>query len=175
MLISLSSSGQTAPNQWLNPQNGVNYNVGYGPIHFYMFEHELDITPDVTALGDALNKFSTMAGYDYPEGGMQALWPVLSAGEVYAGWDRPGTPRRVCSSGRWGYPCFRTGAIPIIVHVTDDEMHEGPALTTAGTANTYAYNASYTNTQKNGSAISGNYLQLLPTGTVSHVLPSSRG
>jgi len=27
LLISLSSSGQTAPNQWLNPQNGVNYNV----------------------------------------------------------------------------------------------------------------------------------------------------
>jgi multidrug efflux pump subunit AcrB len=27
LLISLSSSGQTAPNQWLNPQNGVNYQV----------------------------------------------------------------------------------------------------------------------------------------------------
>jgi multidrug efflux pump subunit AcrB len=27
MLISLSSSGQTAPNQWLNPLNGVNYQV----------------------------------------------------------------------------------------------------------------------------------------------------
>ena len=27
LLISLSSSGQVAPNQWLNPQNGVNYNV----------------------------------------------------------------------------------------------------------------------------------------------------
>jgi CzcA family heavy metal efflux pump len=27
MLISLSGSGQTAPNQWLNPQNGVNYQV----------------------------------------------------------------------------------------------------------------------------------------------------
>ena len=27
MLISLSSSGQTAPNQWLNPTTGVNYNV----------------------------------------------------------------------------------------------------------------------------------------------------
>ena len=27
MLISLSSSGQTAPNQWLNPVNGVNYAV----------------------------------------------------------------------------------------------------------------------------------------------------
>ncbi len=27
MLISLSSSGQTAPNQWLNPANGVNYQV----------------------------------------------------------------------------------------------------------------------------------------------------
>ncbi len=27
VLISLSSSGQTAPNQWLNPTNGVSYNV----------------------------------------------------------------------------------------------------------------------------------------------------
>jgi multidrug efflux pump subunit AcrB len=27
LLISLSSSGQLAPNQWLNPANGVNYNV----------------------------------------------------------------------------------------------------------------------------------------------------
>ena len=27
LLISLSSSGQVAPNQWLNPVNGVNYNV----------------------------------------------------------------------------------------------------------------------------------------------------
>jgi multidrug efflux pump subunit AcrB len=27
MLISLSSSGQVAPNQWLNPENGVNYNI----------------------------------------------------------------------------------------------------------------------------------------------------
>ena len=28
VLISLSSSGQTSPNQWLNPVNGVNYSVG---------------------------------------------------------------------------------------------------------------------------------------------------
>ena len=27
LLVSLSSSGQTAPNYWLNPQNGVNYLV----------------------------------------------------------------------------------------------------------------------------------------------------
>ncbi len=27
LLISLSGSGQVAPNQWLNPQNGVNYQV----------------------------------------------------------------------------------------------------------------------------------------------------
>jgi multidrug efflux pump subunit AcrB len=27
MLISLTGTGQTAPNQWLNPQNGVNYQV----------------------------------------------------------------------------------------------------------------------------------------------------
>jgi multidrug efflux pump subunit AcrB len=28
MLISLSGSGQVAPNQWLNPVNGVNYQIG---------------------------------------------------------------------------------------------------------------------------------------------------
>jgi hypothetical protein len=27
LLVSLSSSGQTAPSYWLNPQNGVNYQV----------------------------------------------------------------------------------------------------------------------------------------------------
>src|SRR6202034_4691617 len=27
MLISLTGTGQTAPNEWLNPQNGVNYQV----------------------------------------------------------------------------------------------------------------------------------------------------
>jgi hypothetical protein len=27
MLVSLSGTGQTAPNEWLNPQNGVNYQV----------------------------------------------------------------------------------------------------------------------------------------------------
>ena len=27
LLISLTGTGQTAPNEWLNPQNGVNYQV----------------------------------------------------------------------------------------------------------------------------------------------------
>jgi multidrug efflux pump subunit AcrB len=50
LLISLSSSGQVAPNQWLNPQNGVNYNVAVQtPQYAVPTFDEMQRTP-VTAL-----------------------------------------------------------------------------------------------------------------------------
>ena len=39
MLISLSSSGQMAPNQWLNPVNGVNYQVAVQTPQFRIDSH----------------------------------------------------------------------------------------------------------------------------------------
>jgi multidrug efflux pump subunit AcrB len=51
MLISLSSSGQVAPNQWVNPVNGVNYNVAVQTPQYRMDSIEaLGRTP-ITALG----------------------------------------------------------------------------------------------------------------------------
>lgn len=51
LLISLSSSGQVAPNQWLNPQNGVNYQVAVQtPQHNVPTFDAMERTP-ITALG----------------------------------------------------------------------------------------------------------------------------
>ena len=51
LLISLSSSGQVAPNQWLNPQNGVNYQVAVQtPQYDVPTFDEMQRTP-ITALG----------------------------------------------------------------------------------------------------------------------------
>ena len=51
LLISLSSSGQVAPNQWLNPQNGVNYNVAVQTPQYAVPTFDAMQRTPVTALG----------------------------------------------------------------------------------------------------------------------------
>ena len=62
LLISLSSSGQTAPNYWLNPQNGVSYSVAVRtPLSKITALDALTSTP-VTATGlDAPQLFGNLA------------------------------------------------------------------------------------------------------------------
>ena len=50
LLISLSSSGQTAPNFWLNPQNGVNYTVAVQTPQYRVASiDQLESTPVIAA------------------------------------------------------------------------------------------------------------------------------
>jgi multidrug efflux pump subunit AcrB len=51
VLISLSSSGQTAPNQWLNPLNGVNYNVAVQTPQYKMDSIDAIRRTPITAAG----------------------------------------------------------------------------------------------------------------------------
>ncbi len=51
LLISLSSSGQTAPNSWLNPQNGVSYSVAVRTPTYKLNSLEALATTPVTAPG----------------------------------------------------------------------------------------------------------------------------
>jgi multidrug efflux pump subunit AcrB len=51
LLISLSSSGQTAPNYWLNPQNGVSYSVAVRTPTYKLNSLEALASTPVTALG----------------------------------------------------------------------------------------------------------------------------
>ena len=54
MLISLSSSNQTAPNYWLNPANGVNYSVYVQTPQYHMDSvNDLENTPIVPAKAGA--------------------------------------------------------------------------------------------------------------------------
>ena len=63
MLISLSSSGQTAPNQWLNPVNGVNYTVSVmTPPHRFESLADLMRTPIAAPAGMLSTTPDSMAG-----------------------------------------------------------------------------------------------------------------
>ena len=62
MLISLSGSGQTAPNQWLNPQNGVNYQVVVqSPLYRMDSFDALKRTPVTTTAGNNSQLLANLA------------------------------------------------------------------------------------------------------------------
>ncbi len=61
-LISLSGTSQVAPNQWLNPLNGVNYNViVQTPQYRISSLPELARTPITTPQGDATQILGNLA------------------------------------------------------------------------------------------------------------------
>jgi hypothetical protein len=92
---------------------------GYSPYHHY-----LDITDNLQHLIDAVSSLKIRYNKDDPEATTQALYSVVT-GEGLGPW----VPNRTgCPAGRWGYPCFRPGVLPIIILFTDDEMYNGPRV-----------------------------------------------
>lgn len=90
---------------------------GYSPFH-----HHLDITDNLQHLLDAVSALTVRFNKDAPEAATQALYSVVT-GEGLGPW----VPNRAgCPAGHWGYPCFRPGALPIIILFTDDQMYNGP-------------------------------------------------
>lgn len=70
------------------------------------------MTPDVGAVQSALNALSAGGGNDVPESTVEGLYRSVSDG--------------TCADG-FGQACFRNGSHPIIVVVTDADMHNGPS------------------------------------------------
>jgi hypothetical protein len=92
-----------------------------------VFANYHDISADVDSVRDAINRLTTIGNYEWPEAGMVALNTVLTGDPIYLGTTRRGVPRRTdCPATTWGYPCFRQGAIPIVVMFTDAQFHNGP-------------------------------------------------
>ncbi len=91
LLISLSSSGQVAPNQWLNPQNGVNYNVAVQtPQYAVPTFDDMQRTP-ITALGSGqtpqlLDNLASLQRTTSAE--IESHYDVQSVIDVYASPDR---------------------------------------------------------------------------------------
>ncbi len=90
LLISLSSSGQTAPNFWLNPANGVQYNVNVMTPQYRMASLEdLDATPIATAGSSVSQTFGNLATTSRGEApAVVNHYNVQPVFDVYASADR---------------------------------------------------------------------------------------
>lgn len=100
------------------------------------FWHWLDVTADdVPAVQRALQQVLDNPrgyGYDSPESYVPALW-ITATGNGMTDGGASVPPKTTCpmmpdEPRPWrGYPCFRPGALPIIVLVGDAPWHNGPA------------------------------------------------
>jgi hypothetical protein len=111
---------------------------GYASDDHIVFANYHDISADVDSVRDAINRLTTVGNEEWPEASMVALNTVLTGNPIYLGTTLRGVPRRTnCAPTTWGYPCFRQGAIPIVVLFTDAQFHNGPDN------NSFAYPATF--------------------------------
>ncbi len=108
----------------------------YGDSGDMIYRNEQIITPDLSQVQSALGRLSAAGGSDTPEGTTEALY--LTATGMGGSWTfaSGASPYSVgaanCPSApddpapHIGYPCFRPGALPIVVLVTDAPFHNGP-------------------------------------------------
>ncbi|MCK9462342.1 MAG: hypothetical protein M0R80_22180 [Proteobacteria bacterium] len=83
------------------------------------------LQPMTSVIADAqagVNALSLHSGADWPESQVPMLWAVATGGSL--GTYLPAQTE--CPAGHYGYPCFRPGAIPIIIMMTDAPFHNGP-------------------------------------------------
>lgn len=87
-----------------------------------------DVIEDPELTRRAIERMTCNGNLDFPEGQTQMLYSVATGEELYTGYTYTGVPgRQDCPEGRWGLPCFRKDAIPVIILFTDDWFHNGPA------------------------------------------------
>ncbi|HJL16422.1 MAG TPA: hypothetical protein RMH99_12245 [Sandaracinaceae bacterium LLY-WYZ-13_1] len=113
----------TMPDAWFGVGRFDDYPVSpHGSGIDVVFQNLLDVGPSFPDAQAAVNTLSLHSGADGPESNGQALWALATGGGLgpYL------AARTDCPAGRWGYPCFRDGAIPIVVHFTDAPYHNGP-------------------------------------------------
>lgn len=95
------------------------------------YQNLLDLGDNPAAAQTAVNTLGLHYGNDWPESQTVALWATVT-GRGLQGYF--GT-RTGCPAGRFGYPCFRNGSIPIVMLFTDAAFHNG-----VGNTNAYANN-----------------------------------
>jgi hypothetical protein len=115
---------------------------GSGPIMAYGYEGVIEgydckdrpftlhqrITEDIDLVQEAVDKLNQPLGCggDGPESHVEALYQVAT-GEGFSNWVEPSKCPDLPDSPYVGYPCFRNGALPIIILISDAAMHHGPA------------------------------------------------
>jgi hypothetical protein len=115
----------TIPDAWFGVANfdDVPYypygDPGYGD---QILGQRTDITATLASAQAGVNSLGLHYGVDGPEGNVVAMWAGVTGNGV-SGYL---APRTNCPAGRWGYPCFRPGTIPIMIQITDAPFHNGP-------------------------------------------------
>ncbi len=111
------------PDVWFGVGEHKDYNAGpYGGGGDFAFRNDLAMSSDSTAAQAASNALSANGGGDGPESQIPALWAVAT-GNALGG--PGGVGAASCASGS-GHACWREGAIPIVVLMTDIQFHNGP-------------------------------------------------
>lgn len=98
--------------------------TGYGNAGDWVYQNRASITNSMSVIEAALQQYNQGGGGDNPEGLIPALYAVATGNSL------PGnsglTTAATCPAGTFGYPCFRSNAVPIVVMITDDQTHNGP-------------------------------------------------
>ncbi|MBX7194754.1 MAG: hypothetical protein K1X94_22050 [Sandaracinaceae bacterium] len=111
---------------------------GYGSSPDEPFILAIGMTPPERSadVQTAFNGIVTHGGGDGPESQTQSLWQIITGeGNTWmgdGGWGGGATTYTIpayrdrCLDTGWGAPCFRDGALPIIIHFSDICSHNGP-------------------------------------------------
>ncbi len=112
------------PDVWVGVGHFDDYPVGsYGSGGDESFENLSNINPDPAAAQAAASGLPSGSGADSPESHVTGLYTVAS-GDVSK--TMPMQPAPSCGADRFGYPCYRVGAVPIIILISDATFHNGP-------------------------------------------------
>jgi hypothetical protein len=112
------------PDVWLGVGHFDDYPISpYGSSGDWSYANIQSITGDVPAAQAGADRLPLHNGADGPESHVPALYATASGDHTRC---LPAIPARGCPAGTFGYPCFRTGAVPIIVLITDYSFHNGP-------------------------------------------------
>ena len=104
----------------------------YGSGSDRAFENLLTMTDSVAAAQEAVNRLNTRSGADGPESHVPALHAVASGCGDGGGIGVSDDPGGACTNPDIiGYPHFRSGAVPVIVMLTDANFHNGPGGSSA--------------------------------------------
>ncbi|MCA9610360.1 MAG: hypothetical protein KC619_32415, partial [Myxococcales bacterium] len=119
------------PDVWIGIGDFKDYPVGgYGSGSDFAYRNHQNVTADEATAIAGLAGYNTSGGADGAESHVPALWAMATGMGLPGTSGTPAPP--ACPAGHWGYPCFRAGAVPIVVLISDIYMHNGP-----GGANAY--------------------------------------
>lgn len=103
------------------------------------FELVLPATDDIARVQAAVDTLHTRSGVDPPESQVEGLYQLVT-GEGLPGFVDPSFG---CPGGGFGFACFATDALPVVLLFTDAPFHDGPGGTNpytcgvAGVAHSY--------------------------------------